>query len=451
MSQHSKDIELKGVPTVAIAGANMVNYARTYDFKYVNGMPIRYVAVPFPVAGQPRSVHEQYVAGKDQVSGKPLMQAIVDALTQPLTDNELFAGKAPEAKPEPRFLAPASAAQLQRLFKDREWTDYNPIVLPTKERVAAMLKGTHHKPDEVVKVVHPVSISRGGGGARPITVEKAAVYAVMAGAKPSYFPLILALATQAPFGNSTSSMANTIIVNGPIRAEIGMNAGTNAMGPYNEANSIIGRAYMIMSKVAGDLRNNVSAVESLGNNLQYNSMTIAENEELLPEGWQPLHVQMGFKPTDSVVSVGVGWSYISSLGEVQSLYPANMLIRDYMRSLSAFGSGATIFVDPTVAKLLKNNQGYRTKEQFSQWLSQNVEKTVASYWGNGVITTSNTALAQQGLEPYAGWLKAPRDQLIKPFINPRAINIVVVGGNIQTTWFVTDFMVRKGVLVDDWR
>jgi len=451
VSQHAKDIELKGVPTVAISGVNMVDYARNYDFKYVNGMPIRYVAVPFPVAGQPKSVHREYVAGKDLVSGKPLMQAIVDGLTRTLTDNELVSGNAPEVKPEPRFLPPATEADLQRLFKDKEWTDYNPIVLPTRERVAEMLKGTSHKADEVIKVIHPVSISRSGGGARPLTVEKAAIFAVMAGAKPSYFPLILALATQVPFGNSTSSMANTIIVNGPIRKEIGMNAGTNAMGPYNEANSIIGRAYMLMSKVAGDLRNNESAVESLGNNLQYNSMTIAENEELLPQGWQPLHVQMGYKPTDSVVTVGVGWSYISSLGEVQSLYPANMLIRDYMRSLSAFGSGATLFVDPTVARLLKNVQGYKTKEQFSEWLSQNVEKTVASYWGNGVITTSNTAFAQQGLEPYASWLKAPRDQLIKPFINPKAINIVVVGGNIQTTWFATDFMVRRGVLVDDWR
>ena len=164
-----------------------------------------------------------------------------------------------------------------------------------------------------------------------------------------------------------------------------------------------------------------------------------------------MHVQMGYKPTDSVVTVGIGWSYISSLGEVQSLYPAHMLIRDYMRSLSAFGSGATIFVDPTVAGLLRTVQGYTSKEQFSKWLSENVEKTAASYWGNGVITTANTAFAMQGLEPYASWYKAPREQLIKPFNNPEAINVVVVGGNIQTTWFVTDFRVRRGVLIDDWR
>src|SRR3972149_3127711 len=101
------------------------------------------------------------------------------------------------------------------------------------------------------------------------------------GPKPQYMPLLLAIATRAPFGNSTSSMANTVIVNGPIRKELGMNSGTNAMGPYNEANAVVGRFFALISKTAGDLRNNVTAWESLGNNLQYNSMTIAENEEML--------------------------------------------------------------------------------------------------------------------------------------------------------------------------
>jgi len=249
-------------------------------------------------------------------------------------------------------------------------------------------------------------------------------------------------------------MANTIIVNGPIRKELGMNAGTNAMGPYNDANSVVGRFFTLCAKVSADLRNNVTAVESLGNNLQYNSMTIAENEELLPEGWQPLHVQMGFKPTDSVVTVGPGWSYISSLGEVQPAFPAHKLIADYMHSLSALGSGATVFVDPTVAGLLKDVSGFASKQALSAWLGDNVTKSVASYWGNGVIMTSNNALALQGLEPYAGWSKLRQekpDALIKPFTNPEAINVVVVGGAIQTTWFVSDFRLRRGTLVDDWR
>jgi len=49
--------------------------------------------------------------------------------------------------------------------------------------------------------------------------------------------------------------------------------------------------------------------------MQYNNVCIAENEQALPEGWQPFHVQMGFKPNDSVISVGIGWTYISSVGD----------------------------------------------------------------------------------------------------------------------------------------
>jgi len=446
VSRHARSIELQGVPAVAASGANIVKYATGYDFKYSNGMPVRYVAFPFPVTGEPKSVHKAYVRGKDLLTGKPMMASIISALTRPLTDEEKISGVPPEAaESAARFLPPDTEENLQQLFRDKEWTDYNPVILPTEERVKEMLTGTSHKPDEVIKnVTWP-------GGFRQLTVEKVAIAAVMAGAKPKYMPLLLAIATQAPFATSTSSAANTIVVNGPIRKELGMNSGTNAMSPYNEANSVIGRFFTLISKTAGDMRNEVTAWESLGNNLQYNNLTVAENEEMLPEGWEPMHVQMGFKPSDSIVTIGMGWSYISSLGEVQPAYPAHMLIRDYMRALSGSGSAATIFVDPTVAGLLKDVNGFKTKRQLSEWLADNVEKSVASYWGNGVITTSNVAMALQGLEPYATWRKLPGDTLIKPFNNPRAIQVVVVGGAIQTTWFLTDFRLSRGILVDSWR
>jgi hypothetical protein len=447
VSRHAKDVELLGVPVVATAGINIVRYALNYDYKYNNGMPIRYVAFPFPIAGQPRSVQKQYVEGKDLLTGKPMMQAIIDALTKPLTPHEKMEDVASTAQPEtePRFLKPDTEENLRKLFEEKEWTDYNPIILPTEARVKKMLTGTSHKPDEVVNTIRFMP------GNRQITVEKVAINAVMAGAKPEYMPLLLAIATRAPFGNSTTSMANTIIVNGPIRKELNMNSGTNAMGPYNSVNSVAGRFFTLISKTAGDYKNNVNAWESLGSNLQYNSVTIAENEEKLPSGWKSLAVQQGFKPTDSVVTIGTGWSYISSLGEMQPAYPAQMLISDYMRALSGWASSATIFVDPTVAGLLKNVNGFGTKEKLSEWLSNKVEKTVASYWGNGVIMTSNRAFALQGLEPYATWEKMPRNALIKPFDNPKTINIVVVGGSIQTTWFLTDFRLNRGVLIDKWR
>jgi hypothetical protein len=440
VSRFARSIELEGkIPTVGASGVNVVKF-KDYDLQYSNGMPIRYVAFPFPIAGQPRSVHKSYVEGKDLLSGKPMMQAIIDALTKPLTDEEKKKGVPAEGVPVPRLLKPDTEDNLQRLFKDREWTDFNPIILPTEERVAAMLKGTSHKPDEVVSKF----------GSRGMTVEKAAVYAVMAGAKSEYFPTILAILTQAPsFGNSTSSMANMIIVNGPIRKELGMNSGIDTMGPFSEANSVIGRTFTLAGKIMGDLRLDEGAYSTLGSNLQYNNICFAENEEALPEGWEPLHVQLGYKRTDNVVSIGIGWSYISSVGEAQINHPPHMLIRDYMRSLT--GMGATIVMDPTVAGLLKDAHGFKTKDELSEWLSKNVEVAVGTYWGNGVNTTAMTPMALQGLEPFATWLNLPPETLIKPFTDTRSIQVVVAGGGIQTTWFLTDFRFGRGILIDDWK
>jgi hypothetical protein len=425
---------------VGASGINVVKF-KEYELQYGNGMPIRFVAFPFPVAGQPKSVHKSYVEGKDLLTGKPMMQAIIDAFTKPLTDEEKKKGMPPEAAPEPRFLKPDTEENLQRLFKDKEWTDFNPIILPTEARVAAMLKGTSHKPNERVS---------GGMSGREMTVEKAAAIAVMAGAKPEYFPTILAIATQAPsFGNSTSSAANMIVVNGPIRKQLGMNSGTDVMGPFSEANSVLGRFFTIAGKIMGDLRLGAGAYSSIGSALQYNNVCVAENEEDLPQGWDPLSVTLGYKRTDNVVSIGVGWSYISSVGEAQLKHPPHMLFRDYMRSLA--GGGATIIMDPTVAGLLKDAHGFKTKAELGEWLAKNVEVSASTFWGNGVNATGSGPMALQGLEPYATWLKVPPETLIKPFTNARSIQVVVAGGNIQTTWFVTDFRFGRGILIDDWK
>jgi hypothetical protein len=440
VSRLARNIELKcKVPTVGASGINVVKF-KDYDLLHGNGMPVRYVAFPFPVAGQPKSVHKSYVEGKDLLSGKLMMQAIIDALTKPLTDDEKKSGMPAGLPPEPRLLKPDTEANLQRLFKEKEWTDFYPIILPTEERVAAMLKQTSRKPNEKVS----------GFGARELTVEKVAIIAVMAGAKPEYFPTILAVASQASsFGNSTSSMANMIVVNGPIRKQLGMNSGTAVMSPLAEANSVIGRTFTLAGKLLGDLRISSGAYSSLGSTLQYNNACIAENEEELPQGWEPLSVELGYKRTDNVVSIGVGWSYISSVGEAQLNHPPHMLIRDYMRSLT--GMGAAIVMDPTVASLLRDVHGFKTKAELGQWLAKNVEVTTGTFWGNGVNATALGPMALQGLEPQASWKKSPPETLIKPFTNPKTIQVVVAGGKIQTTWFVTDFRFGRGILIDEWK
>jgi hypothetical protein len=227
-----------------------------------------------------------------------------------------------------------------------------------------------------------------------------------------------------------------------------MNYKGNVMGPHNEVNAVVGRSFTLMSKTAGNLHAGKTTFSSLGSNLQYNNVCIAENEEALPAGWNPVHVQMGNKPTDSVVTVGTGWSYVSSVGEVQRGYPPQFLMRDYMRALS--GMGATIIMDPAVAALLKDAQGFATKEALTKWFVDNVEKTVASYWGNGVVSTMYATMGIQGLEPYASQrklLEKDPNTLIKPF---QRVGIVVAGAG-QTTWFATDFGLGRGQLVGDWK
>ncbi len=388
---------------------------------------------------------ESYLEGKDSVSGMPLMQAIVDCLTKPLTDEETKTGVPPQAAPEPRFLTPDTEDNLQRLFKDKHWTDYNPVILPTEERVAAMLKGTSHKSEELVK-----KESGTFGTTRPFTVEKVAVIAVMAGAKPEYFPVILALASQVPYMDSTTSNASMVLVNGPMRREIGMNSGIGALGPNNEANSVIGRSMVLIHKIIQGYREGVTGFSSLSNPLLYNNMTIAENEEALPEGWEPVHVLMGHKPEDSVLTMFMGWNFVNCSGSVVEHYAPQLLMRDFMRVLAATGA-ATLIMDPSVAKLLKNSQGFPTKAALAEWLSQNAETTAGMYWANSIASGMMGPLGKQGLEPYATWIKLPRDALIKHYPNPRNIRTIVVGGSTASVWFITDFMAGRGVSIDAWR
>jgi len=153
----------------------------------------------------------------------------------------MSAGATTFERTTPRLVDPDTEDNLQRQFLENQWTDGLPIVLPTEKRVAAMLAATSRKPDEIVGRMQPTEFRV----AWEYTVEKVAVNAVMAGAKPEYFPVILALAASevSARGSTSSSSAAMVVVNGPIRKEVGMNCGIGAMGPYNHANATIGRNF----------------------------------------------------------------------------------------------------------------------------------------------------------------------------------------------------------------
>ena len=176
-----------------------------------------------------------------------------------------------------------------------------------------------------------------------------------------------------------------VLVNGPVRNEIGMNSGIGALGPNAEANSVIGRSMVLIHKIIQGYREGVSGFSSLSNPLLYNYVTIAENEEALPEGWEPFHVLNGHKPEDSVLTILMGWNFVNCSGSVVEHYAPQLLMRDFTRVLAAMGS-ATLIMDPSVANLLRYSQGFETKGALAEWLSRNAEVPAGTYWANSIAS-----------------------------------------------------------------
>ncbi|UCB42961.1 MAG: hypothetical protein JSV77_11045 [Dehalococcoidales bacterium] len=407
---------------------------------------LRITCVPHPISRVPSPVCREYIEGTDPISGQPVVDKIIEALTGKLSEEDKRTGL--EERPVPRLIGPDSDENLQRFFIENGMTDYLPIVLPTEERVAEMLKGTSHKADELVGEL------RAGYEAGSFTVEQVAANAVMAGAKPEYMPVILSMASSgvAAISTSTQSFARMIVVNGPIRNEIGMNSGCGALSPFNQANAVIGRVATLMSINLG--RGGVPNLTywgSQGNTLNYNHATFAENEEALPTGWQPFHAQKGFKPEESVVSFFHGYSlwHWKNTYEKEK-HEAILHMANWVLPSGGYRSGFGLLLDPIVADDLVS-EGYPTKESLSQYCYDNTLLTLGEFWQYHLVEGFSLPAAQKDIEPYASWLKQPEDTLINRYRSPDEISVLVVGGKTNDFWQAGDWRYIGSFSIDDWR
>jgi hypothetical protein len=186
---------------------------------------------------------------------------------------------------------------------ERGVTDGLPVVPPSRERVERMLEGTSRDRREAIGEMPP------NYGA--LTVEKAAVNAVMAGCRPDYLPVVLAAAEAAcdPAFNlhgvatSTHFSAPLILVNGPVRGRIGLNASFGVFGPGWRANATIGRALRLLMINVGGAKPGDISMSTFGHPGRY-TYCIAEHEEASP--WPPYHVDRGLAATQSAVTLFAG-------------------------------------------------------------------------------------------------------------------------------------------------
>jgi hypothetical protein len=417
----------------------------SYAFK--KGMPgFRFTFVPHPITGVAAETCKKYLQGNDPITGKPVLDEIIAAITRPLSAEDARAGVI--QRPTPRLLAADTEENLQNLFLESGYTDGLPVILPTEARVKEMLKGTSHDPAESVGRMQPSFPHEMWS----YNVEQVAVNAVMAGAKPKHLPVILALASMGTtsLSTSTTSFATMAVVNGPIRAELKMNSGIGALGPFNQANAVIGRAWTLISlNLGGSGKPGEIYMGTQGNNLNYNNLCFAENEEELPKGWNPLHVQKGFKPGESVISAFLGWGIThpdQSFGKA-----FHNQIPFWLKFVSPFSS-TTLLLDPSIIKQLKENEGFDSKEQLSDWIQKNTMITVGA-WKNDYYAVQNFILpyASQGREPTATYMKMPDDAMIPQFSGPGRINILSVGGGNNYFWQATDFGLGRSTSIDKWR
>jgi hypothetical protein len=260
----------------------------------------------------------------------------------------------------------------------------------------------------------------------------------MAGARPEYLPVILAVASTGKEAISVSdnSFTEGLIINGPIRDEIGLNYGIGALGPFSQANSTIGRAWNLLSINAGNCgRVGTTYMGVIGNPMNWNNVIMAENEESSP--WKPFHVRRGFNPNDSVVTLCEGWGILSAKNSRYSVWAREMDFSGTLKKIVADQDGlfgAMAVLSPPVANFIRD-EGFDTVEKLVQFLSEPTG-------GEGDFPQAKT------MPPFPKG-KLPAGDM--PFRRGPQINIVVTGGANNNYWSYGGMAPRQSVLIDDWR
>ena len=338
------------------------------------------------------------------------------------------------------------------------WSDGLPVILPTPERLARFLAYVGRDGAEVIGEYEMRK--------RPVTVEKVAINAIMAGCLPEHFPVVIALVEclLEPVLNlhvansSTGSLTLGFIVNGPVRQRLGMNCHGNVLGPGNRANASIGRALRlvqvnIMGSVAGaggQLPHDRPILDrsTIGHPAKYTAYHVVEDEESFP-GLVPVHVSLGFDRNDSVVSAFAMGNHVMLSNHAEETHEAWIAtVAHYLVGagrLAADGYGvllvppepAKIFVDAGWSKLDISTALHAACRRSAAWVKRNGWKIAGRYQRGGPL------------------VEGDEDRMLGIAGRPEDLHIVICGGpagNFPTflqTYAETFEVVSRKVVMPD--
>ncbi len=280
--------EYIGIPSVIITAPSFTAQARYTALN--NGVPV------LRVAEYPNAFALDDEATLIKNTQQILWPQIVDALTKPITTEELNKGLAANHGDLRDDVFFGTLDEVNAYFNEMRWSDGLPIVPPTFEKVNEMLRFTHYRWDETVATL-PIAH-------RNTTAWHVAVNGVMAGCKPEYMPILIAL-TKALGGPefrrtlaSTHAWVPYCWMNGPVARQLGIDCG---QGEINEAaNVAIGR---FMNLALMNLCGYYVKQDRMGTFGYPMSWCMAEDEEAcMRVGWQPYHVREGYNINDNTIT-----------------------------------------------------------------------------------------------------------------------------------------------------
>ncbi|MBI2863786.1 MAG: hypothetical protein HYX94_04410 [Chloroflexi bacterium] len=369
---------------------------------------------------------------------KKIEGGLVDRIVEGLASDVEVASAV--AEPAPRDVVfTGDLAAVQEHFYQNMWSDGLPIIPPTVEKVAAFLRFTDRSPDEVIGTLLPEK--------REATVWNVAVNGVMAGCRPEYMPVLLAIAeaiAESEFriedAGSTPGWEPLVIVNGPIVKDLDFNCESGAMRVGRQANTSIGRFLRLYMRNIAGLRIAPGGTDK-GTIAYTFNVALAENEDVVAElGWKPFSVERGLGAGENVVTVQsvvaislpiyVGGEKASDLAQTIVDIWAKGDVAAWAYTGMACGKWHPLLVlSPSIAMAMAR-QGW-TKDDLRRYLFEQAKMPAGVAeryaWQMGATSFSLRRMVEKGKLPSEYHASDDPERMVPIFLRPEWIGIVVAG------------------------
>ena len=391
--------------------------------------------------------------------------------------NNIIKGMSKQVLPVPKPKEPQPADivfegtidEIQEFFNRRLWSDGLPIIPPTIDRIEKFLKFTGKSADQIIGNLLPEK--------RDATVWNIAVNGVMAGCRPEYMPILIAVVdaiTDPEFriqdAGSTPGWEPLIILNGPIIKELNFNYEAGVMRVGRQANTTIGRFLRLYMRNISGLRIPPMSTDKATFGDTFN-LVLPENEDVVAElGWEPLSVSRGFKPGENVVTVQ---SVVYASPPIAS---GGDKAREHLDTwVEVIGSTAShwthmainwwkyfplLAISPSIARVIAK-EGL-SKKDIAQYLYDNAKVSAESVERlalQGGFTSFNLKkMVEEKQIPKIYYESQDPKRMVPVFIKPEWIGVIVSGdaGRNRSRGYIQNHeqgapVSRKVELTDNWK